>query len=38
MRTTAFWVDAAERAVRTFAQAMVAVLVAGFVFTDAAAR
>ena len=37
MRTTAFWIDAAERAVRTFAQALVAVLVAGFVFTDAAA-
>ena len=37
MRTTAFWVDAGERAVRTFAQALVAVLVAGFVFTDAAA-
>jgi predicted phage tail protein len=37
MRTTAFWVDAAERAVRTFAQALVAMLVVGFVFTDAAA-
>ena len=37
MRTTAFWIDAAERAVRTFAQALVAVLVAWFVFTDAAA-
>ena len=37
MRTAAFWIDAAERAVRTFAQALVAVLVAGFVFTDAAA-
>ena len=37
MRTSAFWLDAAERAVRTFAQALVAVLVAGFVFTDAAA-
>ncbi len=37
MRTTAFWIDAGERAVRTFAQALVAVLVAGFVFTDAAA-
>lgn len=38
MRSKAFWIDAAERAVRTFAQALVAVLVAGFVFTDAAAR
>ena len=37
MRTTAFWADAAERAVRTFAQALVAALTAGFVFTDAAA-
>ena len=37
MRSKAFWIDAAERAVRTFAQALVAVLVAGFVFTDAAA-
>ena len=37
MRTTAFWIDAGERAVRTFAQALVAALVAGFVFTDAAA-
>ena len=37
MRTRRFWVDAAERAVRTFAQALVAMLVAGFVFTDAAA-
>ena len=37
MRTKAFWVDAAERAVRTFAQALVAMLVVGFVFTDAAA-
>lgn len=31
-----FWVDAAERAVRTFAQALLAVLGAGFVVTDAA--
>ncbi len=37
MRTTAFWIDAVERAVRTFAQALVAMLVVGFVFTDAAA-
>ena len=37
MRSKAFWIDAGERAVRTFAQALVAVLVAGFVFTDAAA-
>ena len=37
MRTSAFWANAAERAVRTFAQALVAVMVAGFVFTDAAA-
>ena len=37
MRSKTFWANAAERAVRTFAQALVAVLVAGFVFTDAAA-
>ena len=37
MRTAAFWLDAAERAVRTFAQALVAVLAAGFVVTDGAA-
>lgn len=37
MRTRTFWVEAAERAIRTFAQALVAVLAAGFVFTDAAA-
>ena len=37
MRSKKFWADAAERAVRTFAQALVAALTAGFVFTDAAA-
>lgn len=37
MRTRRFWIDAAERAVRTFAQALVAVLAAGFVVTDGAA-
>ena len=37
MRTKAFWIDAAERAVRTFAQALVAAITAGFVLTDAAA-
>jgi len=37
MRSKAFWANAGERAVRTFAQALVAVMVAGFVFTDAAA-
>ena len=37
MRTRTFWVEAAERAISTFAQALVAVLAAGFVFTDAAA-
>ena len=37
MRTARFWADAAERAVRTFAQALVAALTAGFVFTDGAA-
>lgn len=37
MRSRTFWIDAAERAVRTFAQALVAVLAAGFVFTDGAA-
>ena len=37
MRSKAFWIDAGERAVRTFAQALVAMLVVGFVFTDAAA-
>ena len=37
MRSKAFWIDAGERAVRTFAQALVAALTAGFVFTDGAA-
>ena len=37
MRTAKFSIDAAERAVRTFAQALVAALTAGFVFTDGAA-
>ena len=37
MRSKAFWIDAGERAVRTFAQALVAMLVVGFVFTDVAA-
>lgn len=37
MRTRRFWIDAAERAVRTFAQALAAVLAAGFVVTDGAA-
>lgn len=37
MRSRAFWIDAAERAVRTFAQALVAAITAGFVLTDGAA-
>lgn len=37
MRSRTFWIDAAERAVRTFAQALVAVLAAGIVLTDGAA-
>ena len=37
MRNRRFWIDAGERAVRTFAQALVAVLAAGFVVTDGAA-
>lgn len=37
MRSKAFWVDAGERAVRTFAQALIAAIAAGLVITDAAA-
>lgn len=37
MRTREFWIKAAERAIRTWAQTLVGVLTAGFVFTDAAA-
>ena len=36
MRTSAFWLDAAERAVRTFAQALIGAITAGLVVTDAA--
>ena len=36
MRTRQFWVDTGERAVRTFAQALVAAITAGFVVTSGA--
>jgi hypothetical protein len=36
MRTRAFWERAAERAARTFAQALLGALTAGLVVTDAA--
>lgn len=36
MRTKQFWVDAAERAIRTFAQALIGAITAGLVVTDAA--
>ena len=36
MRTRQFWTDALERAVRTFAQALVAAITAGFVVTSGA--
>lgn len=36
MRTREFWVRAAERAVRTWAQALLGALTAGLVVTDAA--
>lgn len=36
MRTRQFWVDTGERAVRTFAQALVAAITAGLVVTDIA--
>ena len=36
MRTRRFWVDAAERAIRTFAQALIGAITAGLVVTDAA--
>lgn len=36
MRAKTFWIDAGERAVKTFAQALVAALTAGLVLTDAA--
>ena len=36
MRTRQFWLDAGERAVRTFAQALIAAITAGLVVTDAA--
>lgn len=37
MRTRRFWVDAAERAIRTFAQALIGAITAGLVVTDVAA-
>ena len=37
MRSKAFWIDAGERAVRTFAQALIGAITAGLVVTDAAA-
>lgn len=36
MRTRQFWVDTGERAVRTFAQVLVAAITAGLVVTDTA--
>ena len=36
MRSKAFWIDAGERAVRTFAQALIGAITAGLVVTDAA--
>ena len=36
MRTREFWLQAAERAVRTFAQALLGALTAGLVVTDSA--
>lgn len=38
MRTRRFWVDAAERAIRTFAQALIGAITAGLVVTDAAIK
>jgi hypothetical protein len=36
MRNSDFWLDALERAVRTFAQALLGALTAGLIVTDAA--
>lgn len=36
MRSKAFWIDAGERAIRTFAQALIGAITAGLVVTDAA--